>query len=96
MMTDGMLADIASRCALFVDYGDRAALRPEDVADLLAEVHRCRDNERHLILLVRQGLDRLGELEAEAQTAAQDAAEARREAALAHQDARWGVGEAQR
>jgi hypothetical protein len=90
MMTDKMLDDIAQRAALFTDYGDRAALRPEDVVDLMAEVRRCRDNEAHLVLLVRQGLDRLGELEAEAHAAAQDAAEARREADLAQADAAMG------
>jgi len=58
-MRDWELASIEQRAELFTRYGDRDALRPEDVVALLAEVRQLRRDNRHLIALHRQDSDRL-------------------------------------
>lgn len=54
MMPDQRLAQIIQRADLYCTYGDRAALRPEDVADLLADIAELRSLVPHLIALHRQ------------------------------------------
>lgn len=66
MMTDAQLHEITANATLFVEYGDRFALSPDDVSALVAEVQRCRDNERHLIAMVRQRTDALNHIQSEA------------------------------
>jgi len=79
MMSDAQLSDIAQRASLFVDYGDRAAIRPEDVAALLDEVYAARADREHLVMMTRQHLDQITRLEDEA-------AQAIRAEAKAHDD----------
>jgi len=59
-LTDDELAGIERRADLCFTYGDPAALRAEDVADLITEVRELHQLRRHLIALNRQHLDRLG------------------------------------
>jgi hypothetical protein len=53
-LTDAELAGIARRAELAFCYDDRPALRPEDVADLIAEVRELHAQRKHLIAMNRQ------------------------------------------
>jgi hypothetical protein len=62
-LSETELAGIEQRAKLWFDYGDRSALRAEDVADLITEVRELHELRGHLIALNRQTMDRLGDLE---------------------------------
>lgn len=53
LMTNADLADIEHRAALFVDEGDRDALRPQDVTMMMQEIREARAIVVHLIAEVR-------------------------------------------
>jgi hypothetical protein len=61
-LTETELAGIEQRADLWFRFGDRTALRAEDVADLIAEVRELHQLREHLIALNRQ---HLGHLDAE-------------------------------
>ena len=58
-LTDAELDGIAQRAELFFRYGDTAALREEDLADLIREIRELHALRTRLIGLHRQCLDRL-------------------------------------
>ena len=58
-LTDSELAGIAQRAELTFVYGDRQALRAEDVADLIQEVRELHALRQHLMAMNRQAQDRL-------------------------------------
>jgi len=58
-LTQTELAGIEQRAELWFRYGDKTALRPDDVADLIAEVRELHTIRQHLIALNRQAMDRL-------------------------------------
>lgn len=58
-LTRDELEAIESRAELCFSHGDKAALREEDVALLVAEIRELWELKTHLIALNRQGLDRL-------------------------------------
>jgi hypothetical protein len=53
-LTNAELAGIAKRAELTFVYGDRTALRAEDVADLIQEIRELHELRDHLIALNRQ------------------------------------------
>ena len=57
-LSDSELAGIAERAELCFKYGDRTALRADDVAALLNEVRELQRLRAHLIAMNRQALDR--------------------------------------
>jgi hypothetical protein len=58
-LTKAELAGIAQRAELTFAYGDRTALRAEDVADLIQEVREMHALRDHLLALNRQARDQL-------------------------------------
>jgi hypothetical protein len=58
-LTDDELDGIAQRAELFFRYDDKAALREEDLADLITEVRELHALRKHLIAMHRQALERL-------------------------------------
>jgi len=60
-LTNAELTAIERRAELWFRYGDTTALRPEDVADLLAEVRELRKAHSHMVALYRQAQDQLRE-----------------------------------
>jgi hypothetical protein len=64
-LTNAELAGIAQRAELAFAYGDRTALRAEDVADLIQEVREQHQLNDHLKAMVRQYRDRLSDHEAQ-------------------------------
>lgn len=57
-LTRAELAGIAQRAELCFVYGDRTALRAEDLADLITEVRELHEHRDHLQRLYRQARDR--------------------------------------
>lgn len=55
-LTNAELAGIERRADLWFRFGDRTALRAEDVADLITEVRELHADRAHLIALHRQAL----------------------------------------
>jgi hypothetical protein len=53
-LTETELAGIEQRADLCFRFGDRSALRAEDVADLIQEVRELHELRQHLIALHRQ------------------------------------------
>ena len=58
-LSDAELDGIEQRAELAFRYGDKAALRAEDLADLIAEVRELHEWRKHLLALHRQALNRL-------------------------------------
>jgi hypothetical protein len=58
-LTNAELAGIAQRAELTFVYGDRTALRAEDVADLIQEVREMHELRDRLLALNRQARDQL-------------------------------------
>lgn len=58
-LSESELAGIEQRAALAFQYDDPAALRGQDVADLIQEVRDLWALRRHLVALNRQHLDQL-------------------------------------
>jgi phage shock protein A len=54
LMTSERLAQIEERARLFAEQADPAALRPEDVGDMLAEIREARQAVAHLIATTRR------------------------------------------
>jgi hypothetical protein len=57
-LTRAELDGIAERAELCFRYGDRSALRADDVADLITEVRELHDQREHHLALIRQHHDR--------------------------------------
>jgi hypothetical protein len=61
-LTNAELAGIANRAELTFAYGDRDALRAQDVADLIQEVRELHALRDHLLAMNRQAQDRLSRM----------------------------------
>lgn len=60
-LTEAELAGIETRAELCFVYGERTALRAEDVADLIAEIRELHALRKRLLALTRQNHAHIGE-----------------------------------
>jgi len=60
-LTTSELEGIEQRAELWFKYGDKTALRAEDVEALITEVRELHQLKQHLIALNRQHLDHLAD-----------------------------------
>jgi hypothetical protein len=61
-MSDERMAVLCERAELFAVYGDKDALSPDDVCELVADVRACHVHIAHLVALHRRDLEQLGRI----------------------------------